>query len=83
LRYLTLAWNLMGLGLVTAVLAQGMLSVPYPFQLLHLSVPTSIVAHFPVVWLLTMLVPIAYLLHLVSIRRGLAGAFNGARQTNS
>lgn len=69
LRVIVLSWNAMGLSLVTAVLAHGMLSVPYPFQLLHLSVPTFAVAHFPVVWLLTVLVPLAYLLHFVSIRR--------------
>lgn len=72
LRPIVLGWNAMGLGLVTAVLAHGMLSVPYPFQLLHLSVPTFVIASFPVVWLLTVLVPIAYLLHIVSIRRCLA-----------
>lgn len=69
LRLIVLAWNLMGLSLVTLVLVHGLLSVPYPSQLLHLTVPTFIIAYFPVVWLLTVLVPIAYLLHLVSIRR--------------
>ena len=72
LRLVVLAWNLMGLSLVTVVLAHGILSVPYPSQLLHLSVPTFVIAYFPVVWLLTVLVPMAYLLHLVSIRRCLA-----------
>jgi hypothetical protein len=71
-RLTILAWNMMGLSLVTAVLVQGILSVPYPFQSLHLSVPTFVIAYFPVVWLLTLLVPIAYFLHLVSIRRSLA-----------
>jgi hypothetical protein len=72
LQPVVLGWNALGLCLVTAVLMQGMLSVPYPFQILHLSIPTFVIASFPVVWLLTVLVPIAYLLHLVSIRRCLA-----------
>lgn len=72
LRPIVLGWNVMGLCLVTSVLAHGMLSVPYPFQVLHLSIPTFVVASFPVVWLATVLVPIAYLLHIVSIRRCLA-----------
>ena len=72
LRFVVLMWNLMGLSLVTVVLVHGLLSIPYPSQVLHLSVPTFIIAYFPVVWLLTALVPIAYLLHLVSIRRCLA-----------
>lgn len=69
LRHVVLLWNVIGLSLVTVVLVHGVLSVPYPSQLLHLTVPTYIIAYFPVVWLLTVLVPIAYLLHLVSIRR--------------
>jgi hypothetical protein len=73
----------MGLCLVTAVLAHGIFSMPYPFQLLHLSVPTFVVASFPVVWLLTVLVPIAYLLHLVSIRRCLAGRIDLPEQAES
>ncbi len=83
LRPIVLGWNVMGLCLVTAVLAHGMLSMPYPFQLLHLSVPTFIVASFPVIWLLTVLVPIAYLLHLVSIRRCLAERINMPEQAAS
>jgi hypothetical protein len=39
----------MGLSLLTGVLAHGILSVSYAFQLLQLSVLTSIVAFFPVV----------------------------------
>lgn len=74
LRHVVLIWNLIGLSLVTVVLVHGLLSVPYPSQLLHLSIPTFIIAYFPVVWLLTVLVPMAYLLHLVSIRRCLAKA---------
>jgi hypothetical protein len=82
LRFIVLGWNAMGLCLVTAVVAQGMLSVPYPFQLLHLSVPTFVIASFPVIWLLTVLVPIAYLLHLVSIRRCLALRIDTPQQAN-
>jgi hypothetical protein len=74
LRHVVLVWNLIGLSLVTVVLAHGLLSVPYPSQFLHLSMPTFIIAYFPVVWLLTLLVPMAYLLHLVSMRRCLAKA---------
>lgn len=80
---IVLGWNVIGLCLVTAVLAHGMLSVPYSFQLLHLSVPTFVVASFPVVWLLTVLVPIAYFLHLVSIRRCLVGQIDMPEQAES
>ncbi len=83
LRPIVLGWNVIGLCLVTSVLAHGMLSVPYSFQLLHLSVPTFVVASFPVVWLATVLVPIAYLLHIVSIRRCLAGQIDMPEQAES
>lgn len=83
LRPVVLGWNLMGLCLLTTVLVQGILSVPYPFQLLYLSVPTFIVASFPVVWFLTVLVPIAYLLHVVSIRRCLAERIGTPEQAES
>lgn len=72
LRHVLIAWNLMGLSFVTVVLAHGMLSVPYPFQILHLSVSTFVIAAFPVVWLATVLVPMAYFLHFVSLKRCLA-----------
>ena len=72
LRQILVGWNLMGLSFVTTVLAHGLLSIPYPFQLLHLTVPTSVIGFFPVVWLLTVLVPIAFLLHFISLRRCLA-----------
>lgn len=78
LRHVVLLWNLMGLSLVTVVLIHGLFSVPYPSQLLHLSVPTFIIAYFPAIWLLTVLVPVAYLLHLVSIKRCLAKSMNSA-----
>lgn len=83
LRPIVLGWNMIGLCLVTAVLVHGMLSVPYSFQLLHLSVPTFVVASFPVVWLATVLVPIAYLLHVISIRRCLAGPIDVPEQAES
>jgi hypothetical protein len=83
LRPVVLGWNLMGLCLLTTVLAHGILSMPYPFQLLYLPVPTFVVASFPVVWLLTVLVPIAYLLHVVSIRRCMAGRIGTPEQAES
>ncbi len=68
-KFLVVGWNMLGLMLVTAVLVHGILSIPYPFQPLSLSVPTFAIAYFPIVWLPTVLVPVAYLLHFVSLRR--------------
>ena len=83
LRPVVLGWNLMGLCLLTTALTQGLLSIPYPFQLLYLSVPTFVLASFPVIWLPTVLVPIAFLLHIVSIRRCLAARIGTPEQAES
>jgi hypothetical protein len=79
LQVVVLVWNLIGLSLITVVVVHGLLSIPYPSQLLHLSIPTFVIASFPVVWLLTVLVPIAYLLHFLSIRRCLATGVNPSK----
>lgn len=69
-RKLLFTWNVMGLCLVTAVVAHGMLSTPYRFQQIHLSVDNYIIGYFPVNWLPMFLVPVAYALHFVSLRQG-------------
>jgi hypothetical protein len=46
-------------------------------------VPTFIVAFSPVVWLVTVFVPIAYRLHFVSIRRCLSVRINPPEQAGS
>jgi hypothetical protein len=62
------AWNLAGLALVTWVVAHGLLSAPYPMQMLHFTVDNAGIAEFPVCWLPFFLVPVAYALHFISLR---------------
>ena len=62
-----IAWNVMGLLLLAIVVAHGMLSVPYPFQKLHLSVDNAVIALFPVSWLPFFLVPLALGLHIIAL----------------
>lgn len=68
-RWLLYAFHLVGLLLVTAVVIQGMLSVPTPLQRLHLSVENIHLARFPLCWLPFGLVPAAYFLHFASLRK--------------
>jgi hypothetical protein len=70
-RHLIVGWNMLGLTLLSSVLIHGLLSIPYPYQPLQLSVPTIVIAFFPMVWLPAILVPIAFLLHAVSLRRAM------------
>lgn len=70
-RHFIIGWNMLGLALLSSVLIHGLLSIPYPYQALQLSVPTTVIASFPMVWLPTVLVPVAYLLHCVSLRRAM------------
>jgi hypothetical protein len=67
-RTLVLAYNCIGLVLVTVVVAHGMLSVPTPLQRLHLSIDNTHIARFPICWLPFGLVPAAYALHFLSLR---------------
>ena len=62
-----LAWNIAGILLVSNVVVLGMLSAPYPFQALKLSMDNFIIGFFPVIWLPVFLVPTAYFFHIISL----------------
>jgi len=66
-RKLLIAWNIMGLLLVSSVMIFGMLSAPYPFQIIKSEPANFIVGYFPVIWLPTFLAPTAYFFHIVSL----------------
>jgi hypothetical protein len=66
-----LLWNFAGLALVTNVFVHGLLSVPTRFRVLFTDPPNTVVAGFPFVWLVAFVVPVAYLLHALSLRRTL------------
>lgn len=72
---LAVAWNGLGLLLLLNVVTVGLLSAPTPFRRLVTSPPNTLVVRFPTVWLVSLLVPLALTLHLLSLRqlvRGLA-----------
>jgi hypothetical protein len=69
-RGVLVAYNLLGLGLLLNIVGHGILSAPYPFQVLRLAHGGSgILATFPLIWLPFFLVPVALALHVVSLRR--------------
>ncbi len=57
------AWNVVGLGLLLTVVGTGVLAMPSPLQQIHTTPPNVWIAHFPFIWLPTVLVAAALLGH--------------------
>jgi hypothetical protein len=62
-------WNLACLGLLINIVATAILSMPTPLRVFMNEPPNTIVTLFPVSWLPTLLVPLAYGLHFLSLRQ--------------
>ena len=69
---LVAGWNAFGLILLTNVVIRGVLSMPTKFRV-FMDPPGNIgMVYFPWVWIPTFVVPLAYLLHILSLRREFA-----------
>jgi len=66
-RKVLIAWNAMGVVLLSGVVIQGIFSTPYPFQIFAFEPANFIMGSFPVTWLPLFLVPTAYFFHFVSL----------------
>ncbi|HEY3405652.1 MAG TPA: hypothetical protein VGK59_19850 [Ohtaekwangia sp.] len=64
-----IVWNLFGLGLLINIVTIAILSMPTPFRVFMNEPANTIVTEFPIVWLPAFLVPLAYGLHFLSIRK--------------
>ena len=64
-----MAWNILGLLLLINIVSVALLSMPTPFQVFHNEPANTIVTHFPYVFLPTFLVPLAYILHFISLKK--------------
>jgi len=62
-------WNLICLGLLINIVTVAVLSMPTPFRYFMNEPSNTIVAQFPISWLPTFLVPLAYMLSFISIRQ--------------
>jgi hypothetical protein len=62
-------WNLACLGLLINIVTVAVLSMPTPFRYFMNEPVNTIVAEFPIIWLPTFLVPLAYMLHFFSLRQ--------------
>jgi hypothetical protein len=64
-----IVWNLFGLALLINIVAIALLSMPTPFRIFHSEPANIIVTRFPYVFLPTFLVPLAYFLHFISLKK--------------
>lgn len=66
-RPLLIIWNLIALGLLINIVANAILSFPFPFQQFAFDQPNRAVLYFPYIWLPTVIVPIVLFSHLISL----------------
>ena len=64
-----IAWNLFGLVLLANIVVVAILSSPLPFRVFMNEPANTMVAYFPFVWLPGFVVPVAYTIHLISIKK--------------
>lgn len=68
-KSLAVIWNLAGLALLLNVAVPAILSTPSPFQVFHPNPPFILITQAPFVWLAAFFVPLALVLHLLSLRQ--------------
>ena len=68
-RRVVLVWNIFGVLMLLNVFIHGLLSAPLPFQVFHTDPLNTFVSGFPYIWLPAFVVPFAFFLHILSIRK--------------
>ncbi len=69
-RQLIFIYNLIGLVLLVNIVGTALLSMPTPFRVFMEEPANTIVLKFPFIFLPAFLVPLAYGLHFLSLRKG-------------
>jgi len=67
--WVAVGYHIMGIGLLVNVLAVSFLSMPTPLRVFHNEPANTLITQFPFIYLPGMLVPLAFTLHLVSLRQ--------------
>lgn len=67
--WVVLVYNIMGLLLLINVVVIAVLSMPTPLRAFHNDPANTLLAYFPFIYLPGMLVPLAYTLHIFSLRQ--------------
>jgi hypothetical protein len=68
-KMVILVWNFICLGLLINIVANAVLSAPFPFQQFGFDQPNIAVLYFPFIWLPCCVVPLVVLSHLACIRQ--------------
>lgn len=68
-RKIILTWNFICLGLLINIIANAVLSAPFPFQKFAFDQPNIAVLYFPFNWLPSCVVPLVLLSHLATIKQ--------------
>ncbi len=68
-RSLVVVYNIIGLGLLVNIMVIAVLSLPTPFRYFHNGPANTVVTTFPFIFLPGMLVPLAYAMHIFSLRQ--------------
>lgn len=66
-RRLLIIWNITALGLLVNIVTNAILSFPFPFQQFAFDQPNRAILYFPYIWLPTVVVPIVFFSHLISL----------------
>jgi len=62
-------WNWAGIVILLNVVVHAQLSTPTPWRIFETDPPATFIADWPYIWLPAFLVPLAWLLHAVSLRQ--------------
>jgi len=68
-RTVLIAWNWAGIAILSLTVSQGFFSAPTRLQLIHEEVDNVLIGGFPFIWLPTFVVPFAFVLHILSLRK--------------
>jgi hypothetical protein len=68
-RTALIAWNLVSMVILLNIVVVALLSAPVPFRVFMNEPANTIILAFPFVWLPTVVVPIAFLGHIASLRQ--------------
>jgi ABC-type transport system involved in cytochrome bd biosynthesis fused ATPase/permease subunit len=68
-RWIVVVYNIVGLTLLLNIIVISVLSMPTPLRYFHNEPANTLLGHFPYIFLPGLLVPLAYSLHILSLRQ--------------
>lgn len=77
-RPLLIIWNIAALALLANIVITAVLAFPSPFQMVGLNQPNVGVTYFPFIWLPSVVVPIVFFCHVVSLWKLIAATTDAA-----